>query len=101
MHVNVQMMSTIMTSRLSRLAAYALLALGLNGVPALPLSALVVKPVQALGEPATSFAAVLDLSANSKVGVLRRGPIASTSASCRSTKSRAGESGGPTHACTR
>lgn len=63
-----------MTPRFSSLAAIALLALGLSAVPAAASSALVVKPVHALGGPDTSFGAVLDLGANSKVGVLWCGP---------------------------
>ena len=63
-----------MNPRLSSLAGLALLAFGLSAVPAFASSALIVKPVHALGGPDTSFAAVLDLGANSKVGVLWCGP---------------------------
>lgn len=63
-----------MTLRLSRPAGLALLAFGLSSLPALASSALIVKPVHALGGPAATFAAVLDLGANSKVGVLWCGP---------------------------
>ena len=64
-----------MTSRLSTLAGLALLAFGLSSLPALASSALIVKPVHALGGPGTTFAAVLDLGANSKVGILWCGPV--------------------------
>jgi len=63
-----------MTPRLSTLAGLALLAFGLTSLPALASSALIVKPVHALGGPGTTFAAVLDLAANNKVGVLWCGP---------------------------
>ena len=63
-----------MTPPFSRLAGLALLAFGLSAVPAFASSALVVKPVHALGGPDTSFGPVLDLGANSKVGVLWCGP---------------------------
>ena len=63
-----------MTLRTSTLAGLALLAFGLSGLPAFASSALIVKPVHALGGPGTTFPAVLDLGANSKVGVLWCGP---------------------------
>jgi uncharacterized protein YraI len=63
-----------MTPLFPRLAGLALLAFGLSALPAVASSALVVKPVHALGGPDTSFGAVLDLGANSKVGVLWCGP---------------------------
>jgi hypothetical protein len=75
MHVKRATEEQIMTSRLSTLAGLALLAFGLSSLPALASSALIVKPVHALGGPGTTFAAVLDLGANSKVGILWCGPV--------------------------
>lgn len=63
-----------MTLRTFTLAGAALLAFGLSALPAFASSALIVKPVRALGGPDTTFAAVLDLGANSKVGILWCGP---------------------------
>ena len=63
-----------MTPRTSTLAGLALLAVGLSALPAAASSALITKPVHALGGPDTSFATVLDLGANSKVGILWCGP---------------------------
>lgn len=63
-----------MTRRISTLAGLALLAFGLSSLPAFASSALIVKPIHALGGPGTDFGAVLDLGANSKVGVLWCGP---------------------------